>query len=464
MVIRSSNRPRNKKFGGAGPDPVSEENAAKGTAAPSSTTNTTSLMFQYAILASTAIFVGVMLYYFSKDPAALTGRTYLYVTVLFVVLFSTAIYAYRGGITWSKGDGGGVSIRPLTLLIGGVVMVLVTLFVYLYTHASAAFTVILTFFLNMVLFLMMLLALVFLGNVATNYLKRTDGVFSFLLEFIFYIPCLLSAGAQGLWADWKMTPPLSAVILAVELLLILTYLYVPLLIQTIVTPSGAIVLQGPPVFLDQGAVTVGTSEAARTSANSTVANNILPQGIGGDPPASQYNADYALSMWIAVNPGGTASTSTQMPNGVEAPVFSYGTTTTSYKPCVRYDVGRDVYNVEVAPNKFVSGLRVANQKWNQFVFNYNIATQMIDIYINGQLAHSTPMSAQNPIKFDAADQFTVGGSIPVYGSVGNVTYYPHSLTPYQIAQLWNTHTALNLNPPESALKYPSTGIYSDIKI
>lgn len=401
-----------------------------------------------------------MLYYFSDDPAALTGRTYLYATLLLVVLFAAAIYAYRGGVMYDKdAASGGWSIRPSTLMVGAAVAVAVAVFAYVYVHAPAATVVILTFFLNMVLFLMVLVALVFLGNVATNYLKRSDGILAFLLEFIFYIPCLLSAGARGLWADWKMTPPLSAVLLAFELVLILAYLYVPVLIQRAVTPSGAIVLQGPPVFLDQGAVTVGTSDAARTSANSTVANNILPQGIGGDPPASQYNADYALSLWVAVNPGGTASTSTQVPNGVEAPVFSYGTPT-SYKPRMNYDVGRDVYSVEVAPDMVVSGLRVANQKWNQWVFNYSIPNQMIDIYINGQLARSTPMRAEHPITFAAADQFTVGGPIPIYGSVGNVTYYPHSLTPYQIAQLWNTHTALNLNPPESALKYPSTGISS----
>jgi hypothetical protein len=418
--------------GGQGPDPV--QTTGQGT-------DQFKILMKYLVTIGMCIFIGVMLYYLSSEPEALTSKMYVYTFTVLLILFGVVVYTQNIASI-------GSALFSSRLVIGLVVAVLVICVLFaLYAQASPASLLIVSVFMNFIVVCMVIVALMILGSIAINYVRRTDNTLRFAVEFLFYIPCLLNARVQELWADWKMTPPITAVLLVVEIVLILVYLYLPLLIRWIVEPrGGGVVLHGEPLFLDKGVQSIGTSEVARsyTAPDDLIAKTTVTQ---------PFRRDYAVAMWVSINPG----------QPTESPIFTYGSNGNgsngngSYKPRISYVGSRDAYKFELGPNTVIDHVRVPNQKWIYFVVNYRTSpTKLsgggdtgsrasIDIFVNGQLAHSESMPSD--ITYSAADQFTVGGSRPLYGSIGNIIYYPHSLSAAQIANMWNTHSALSFQPP-----------------
>ena len=408
-----------------GQEPVQSQTTGQGT-------DQFKILMKYLVTIGMCIFIGVMLYYLSSEPEALTSKMYVYTFTVLLILFGVVVYTQNIASI-------GSALFSNRLVIGLVVAVLAICVLFaLYAQASPASLLIVSVFMNFIVVCMVIVALMILGSIAINYVRRTDNTLRFAVEFLFYIPCLLNARVQELWADWKMTPPITAVLLVVEIVLILVYLYIPQLIRWIVEPrGGGVVLHGEPLFLDKGVQSIGTSEVARSYAE--------PDDLLAQTMTQPFRRDYAVAMWISINPG----------QPTESPIFTYGNNGSngSYKPRISYVGSRDAYKFELGPNTVIDHVRVPNQKWNYFVVNYRTSPSKlsagsrasIDIFVNGQLAHSEPMPSD--ITYSAADQFTVGGSRPLYGSIGNIKYYPHSLSAAQIANMWNTHSALSFQPP-----------------
>jgi hypothetical protein len=390
------------------------------------------LMMKYLVTIGMSFFIGIMLYYLSSEPEALTSKLYVYTFTVLLILFGVVIYTQNIASV-------GSALFSNRLVIGLIVAVVVVCILFaLYAQASPASLLIISVFMNFIVVCMILVALMILGSITINYLRRTDNTLRFVIEFLLYIPCLLSARMQELWADWKMTPPITAVLLIIEVVLILVYLYLPRFVGWIVEPrGGGVVLHGEPIFLDTGVQTIGTSDVARSY---DAPNDLLAQTM-----TQPYRRDYAVAMWVSMNPG----------QSTESPIFTYGLDTVgdNCKPRISYNGLRDAYKFELGPTTTIDHVRIPNQKWNYIVVNYrtngvkgkDIDRATIDIFVNGQLAHSERMPSD--ITYSAADQFTVGGSRPLYGSIGNIIYYPHSLSATQIANMFNTHSALSFQPP-----------------
>lgn len=406
---------KKRNVGGAPIDNAEQPfNLAGATTPRIATRNGGKLLMKYLVTIGMCIFIGVMLYYVSSEPEALTTHLYVYVFTVLLILFGVVVYTQNLAPIGSALFG-----NRLVLGLVAAVIVISILFA-LYAQASSTTLLIVSVFMNVVVVCMVIVALMILGSLVVNYLRRTDNTLRFIVEFLFYIPCLLSKSVEALWADWKLTPPLTASLLVIESVLILIYLYVPFLLRKLTEPPGAVVLQRDPRFLDEGAAsTIGTSDIARVD---TTPNNLIP---------SSYRRDYAVSMWVSINPGQTT----------ESVIFAYGSGT-SHKPRISYLGKRDTYRFELAPDVVVDQMRVSNQKWNHFVVNYQSATGSIDIFVNGQLAHSERLPAN--ITYTAADLFTVGDTHRLYGSIANVLYYPHSLSATQIATMWNTQSPVSI--------------------
>ena len=421
--------------GGMNPPDAAQTQGMSGMKKEAQATMQFKMLMKYLVTGAMCIFVGVMLYYLSSEPEALTSKMYVYAFTLLLILFTVVVYTQNIASV-------GSALFGNRLVIGFIVAVIIISIVFaFYAQASPTSLLIVSVFMNFIVVCMIIVALMILGSIAVNYVRRTDNTLRFVVEFLFYIPCLLNARVQELWADWKMTPPITAVLLMVELVLILAYLYLPALIRRLNEPIGGIVLKGEPVFLDKGVQTIGTSEMARSYHDP---NDLLAQTM-----SQPFRRDYAVAMWISINPG----------QSTESAIFTYGSNGNgsngngsngngngngSYKPRISYIGSKDVYKFELGPNTTIDHVRVPNQKWNYFVVNYrtngskgSIGSPSIDIFVNGQLAHSERMPSD--ITYSAADQFTVGGSKPLYGSIGNITYYPHSLSAAQIATMFNTH-------------------------
>lgn len=422
---------KKRNVGGAPPTEVQN----KGAGGPHmATRNGGKLLMKYLVTIGMCIFVGVMLFYVSSEPEALTTKLYVYVFTVLLILFGVVIYTQNLAPI-------GSALFGNRLVVGLVAAIIVICIVFaLYAQASSTTLLIVSVFMNVIVVCMVIVALMILGSLVVNYLRRTDNTLRFIVEFLFYIPCLLSKSVEALWADWKLTPPITASLLVIETVLILIYLYVPFLLRKLTEPPGAVVLQRDPRFLDEGAAsTIGTSEITRLDGTP---DNLIP---------TAYRQNYAVSMWISINPGqvgwkptnnltieSTEGAHSSPVQTTESVIFAYGCKEKGYKPRISYAGTRDTYRFELAPDVVVDHVRVPNQKWNHFVVNYQSATGSIDIFVNGQLAHSERLPAN--IAYGAADMFTIGDTHRLYGSIANVLYYPHSLSSTQIATMWNTQS------------------------
>jgi hypothetical protein len=152
-------------------------------------------------------------------------------------------------------------------------------------------------------------------------------------------------------------------------------------------------------------------------------------------------------MWVYTNP----QPATNVAYAEETPIFDY-----SGKPTLVYcnqcadeanpdNVFRDTYIVYFTNNDTTAQYKITvpNQKWNNFVFNYN--NNIVDVFVNGVLERSYEFAGgQLPIH-STLDQITLGANNGLSGAICNVTYSPVPFTNSQIANTYNI--LMYKNPP-----------------
>ena len=98
--------------------------------------------------------------------------------------------------------------------------------------------------------------------------------------------------------------------------------------------------------------------------------------------------------------------------------------------------GKDLYSIYfVSDTEDPIQINLPNQKWNQFIFNYN-ENNMADLFINGSLERTFDMRTKKT-DYSLEDTFTIGSdNSSLYGSISNVIYYDKVLTTDEISTLW----------------------------
>jgi hypothetical protein len=169
-----------------------------------------------------------------------------------------------------------------------------------------------------------------------------------------------------------------------------------------------------------------------------------------------YTSNYALSMWIYINPTilGTAEQ--------ESIIFQYSSPAEFYgKPCITY-LGNDKWRFMLSNNLNNPGnkdetliplpeyiVKMPSQKWHYVVFNYS--ENQVDLFINGDLARSMELKDNLPKK-EGSDRIIIGADKPknVPGAICNIQYFKSPLTSAQIARTYNM--LFMYNPPVNNLR------------
>jgi len=286
-----------------------------------------------------------------------------------------------------------------------------------------------------------LIALAMFYNVFVDRIRRIDNQSGWIANFIFFIPCLLSDFIEYIRKEFKLTPSTVYILLFLEAAILAVYYYLPPLFQLHLKSNGKTLLHDSTFFKDPN-ILAHYSELPKINKNFNP--NIMQ--------------NYAISMWIYVNPNNSSSRNKQIfsyGSDEVKPKINYATSDNgiddSYKRSKKEKIQMILYgNEDNTDNNNIVYAHVDGQKWNNLVFNYY--KQNVDVYINGKMEYSIDYPT-NSVKFNNQDKIEVGVEVDdkgfneyyLNGAICNVVYFIKPLTRSQIATQYNL--LFMKNPP-----------------
>ena len=287
----------------------------------------------------------------------------------------------------------------------------------------------------------LLIALAMFYNVFSDRIRRIDDKNGWFINFIFFVPCLLSDFIEYIRKELKLTPSTVYILLFLEAAILAVYYYLPPLFQWPLKTHGKTLLHDSLFFKDPKIV-------AHYSELPKINESLNPQMM----------QNYAISMWIYVNPNSTSSENKQ--------IFSYGSE--DFKPKITYATSDDsinddsykrskkeklkiiLYGNDSNIDNNIIYVHVDGQKWNNIVFNYY--KHNVDVYINGKMEYSIDYPT-NSVRFNNQDKIELGVEVDEFGNnkyylngaICNVVYFTKALTRSQIATQYNL--LFMQNPP-----------------
>lgn len=358
-----------------------------------------------------------LIYKSSNDASAANQNTARYVLIMLIPLL-ISIFIFSPSVN--------VDDMQITLLLGGgFIMMMIVLYSYFSISWNPTTLYYSSYSMNILLFIIFIVGLGILFKVFSGELKKMNGWPGFFINLLFFLPCLFNDGLQYLLNQFRITPNIVIILLFLEIVLVLLYVYIPVLINKISQSDKSTILNRP-IFLDRE-IPIGDSSLFLLK---PIDDSIVYKS------EQVYRRNYTFSMWIYLNP--QSSTNNAYVNG--AKIFDFG----GGKPRIDYKnqsnntriPNKDVYIISfsnTSPDAKYE-IHLPNQKWNNFVFNY--VDSKVDLYINGSLERSFEFSDNVP-EYLPTDIITIGDKNGLQGSICNVRYLPDILTPEKIMLLYN---------------------------
>lgn len=362
-----------------------------------------------AIFITIAVYLIIVLFFYTNDPDKLFEQQYLYSAIIVVPLLAVAVYYIKLNVPQVSG----VSMTEFMKYGAGLLAIVGV--VYLVNNISLPDNIVKLFTgsFTIITVLIIIVALAIVYKVLFNYFYKIDGMNGFIVNMIFYIPCMVLNGLEYLSNDFKQTPFTVYVLLMIEILLLLAYFYLPKITQLVTNSVN--VKDGKPIITEPMLI------KRRENVSSYISMT------DHDPKTSNIvNNKFAISMWVYVVP----VPPTVYPYNGDATIFEFG----NYHP-------RLIYNGST--NKFKSFMNQSDstefsmplQAWNHVVYNYTKSS--IDLFVNGELvATKTGRSNLNEgLRVD--DILSIGQENGLSGGICNVVYFKTPLFKYEIENMYN---------------------------
>jgi hypothetical protein len=324
-------------------------------------------------------------------------------------------------------------------------LIIITLFIYYYVTSTNTFFNVDILSNYSLITLITVIGFAIMYKYLTGYLESLKGVPGFIAQLLFYVPCMIWELWDYILSEIHLTPYSIHLFILFELLLIVLYGYLPNISNKMNDMDNAIQVVDKIVHLDNKHIVLSSDDLKQNT----------------DILQSDYLTNYAISMWVYINP----QSPTDPAYNKETEIFSYGFTDKDgiqqVKPMIRYYGGGGGSDQTIERNKFVFYLSkyppskqynaddstfydvtLPNQKWNQIVMNYN--RNNVDIFINGELSRSFVLTNDMP-QYNDLDTISIGDEKGLKGGICNVVYYKHSLSKDQIVTHYNSK--MLSNPP-----------------
>lgn len=356
------------------------------------------------------------------------SNTELYYLILIIV---PTIFVFMYIVQLTIGDN---LFHPLVIFSMVVAVGLLILFVLIYAGLSK-------YIFNQYLLYLLMAGIFIVGlsivfNIFSGNLKRTSGWGGFLINLVFYIPCLVSDFFNYLLNDMKSTQSSVFALFIFEILLILAYIFVLPRAKSLLTGNGIPLLTNP-VFLSEK-TDIGKDFILKLENKARPPDVVSPLGLEKTRlEDSPYSDNYSISMWVYLNPMPLS----RLSYSNETTIFNYSDISGNGHPKLTYindSEGIDRYNLYFSSIAMYS-VQLPHQKWNNFVFNYN--NNSVDVFINGNLERTYIFSENEFPKYISRDTIYVGPETTdtkgLYGSICNIMYYPKPITKSAIVTNYN---------------------------
>jgi hypothetical protein len=318
-------------------------------------------------------------------------------------------------IYYMKKSNMSIALSNLTLgqyaQYGGLLIAFVGI-LYLYNNVTVPDNIIrlMTGSFAVITFAAVIVGLSILYKIFFNYIYKLEGMNGFIVNLIFYIPCMLLNALEYLNKDFKQAPFAVYALLMVEVVLLLTYLYLPKIMSFI--SNSLVVKDGKPIIEDPTIISRKENLTSYIKLNDAKPDDLV-------------NNKFAISMWVYVVP----IPPTTYPYNSDATIFEYG----SYHP-------RLIYNG--ATNKFKSFVNQSTsyefdmplQTWNHVVYNYTKSS--VDLFVNGELVSTVNQRNTGLENLNRDDIVCIGQENGLTGGLCNVVYFKKPLFQYEIKNLY----------------------------
>ena len=357
--------------------------------------------------------------------------TLIFGTILLLNIFPESIEYFKTNRV-SNLDELSLFKRSLLILFGLVISSLIIIWIVYYIQSFSSQTGMVSFILNLVLVLIILILLFKTFNVTFISKKsnaRKDAIFSLMINLILYIPCLLSGLFDSIMAiatGKEYSPTTTSVLLIViAIIIFIIYVKLPSLTEKISLQGGKLIVNRPVPIVNVSPL------ATHTELNGNDDNNY----------------EYGLSFWffidaMAPNTNASYSKYTSILNYGNKPNISYNPNENSIQVTME-KLDRSIVNTDISGNKtdyndlyteevLYEKSDIMLQKWNNMIINYSGGT--LDIFLNNDLMKSV----NGIVPYMKNDPLTVGSENGLYGGVCNVVYFNKPLDANKMYYLYNT--------------------------
>jgi len=362
-----------------------------------------------SIFMTIAAYLIIVLFFYTNDPDKLFEQQYLYSAIIVVPLIAVTVYYIKLNVPqvsafsitdFMKYGAGLLAIIGVVYLVNNITLPdnIVKLF-------TGSFTIITA--------LIIIVALAIVYKVLFNYFYKIDGMNGFIINMIFYIPCMVLNGLEYISNDFKQTPFTVYVLLMIEIILLLAYFYLPKITQLITNSVN--IKDGKPIITEPMLI------KRRENISSYIAMS------DHDPKTGNIvNNKFAISMWVYVVP----VPPTVYPYNGDATIFEFG----NYHPRLIYNGSTNKFKTFMNQSESAE-FNMPLQSWNHVVYNYTKSS--IDLFVNGELvATKTGRSGVNEgLSMD--DILSIGQDNGLSGGICNIVYFKTPLFKYEIENMYN---------------------------
>ena len=346
------------------------------------------------ILIAVAVYILMVFSFMTNNPDILYSRQYFYFSIIFIPLVAVGVWAFKTQ---------GASISGYEKMFATTMIGLIVLGIYLYVskglsilEIKSAFTI---FRLLEALIILVLLAIVFRTAIKQIDTEST-GWFGFFIELIFYIPCLISDFIAYLIGEVKSTPKVVFSLFIIEILLILSYIYLPKLLSATMVKDGIVLVKDPtPINVKKSLKTYMDLTGTSTQSNDLLKTQLIIKNT------------FSLSGWVYI----VSQPPNQYPYNDEATIFEF----TTLHPRLVFNGKTNMFKAyfnEAQSSEFEMPL----QKWNYVVFNYDKTS--IDLFVNGKLEKTLKRNVSTDDNFKINDLVYIGQERGLSGGVCNLIY------------------------------------------
>ena len=346
------------------------------------------------ILIAVAVYILMVFSFMTNNPDILYSRQYFYFSIIFIPLVAVGVWAFKTQ---------GASISGYEKMFATTMIGLIVIGIYLYVskglsilEIKSAFTI---FRLLEALIILVLLAIVFRTAIKQIDTEST-GWFGFFIELIFYIPCLISDFIAYLIGEVKSTPKVVFSLFIIEILLILSYIYLPKLLSATIVKDGIVLVKDPtPINVKKSLKTYMDLTGTSTQSNDLLKTQLIIKNT------------FSLSGWVYI----VSQPPNQYPYNDEATIFEF----TTLHPRLVFNGKTNMFKAyfnEAQSSEFEMPL----QKWNYVVFNYDKTS--IDLFVNGKLEKTMKRNVSTDDNFKINDLVYIGQERGLSGGVCNLIY------------------------------------------